>query len=223
MDKDIKKKNIKVIGLTGGIGTGKSTVADYLRKKGFYHIDADEIGRQLTDKGSPMLIKLNEAFGPDGDMGISGTEILNRDGTLNRKALASIVFSEYEKKKRLDSIMLTSIIEEIDRLIERCKKSSSDEDVLGILVDAPLLFEAGLDNRCDRILLVVTDMDVRINRVCSRDGVSRQEVKDRINCQMGDEEKISKSDIVVDNSGSIEELYDKLEEIVIKEMDLLEA
>ena len=223
MDENIKKKNIKVIGLTGGIGTGKSTVADYLRKKGFYHIDADEIGRRLTDKGSPMLVKLNEVFGPDGDMGEPGEEILNEDGSLNRKKLASVVFSQYEKKERLDSIMLKSIIEEIDRLIEYYKQRGLEEDGFGILVDAPLLFESGLDNRCDKIILVVTDMEVRINRVCSRDGISRQNVKDRISCQMGDEEKRSRADIVVDNSGSMEELYGRLEEILAKEMNSLGA
>lgn len=217
MDKKQKKNNVRVIGLTGGIGTGKSTVADYLKSKGFYHIDADEIGKRLTEKGSPMLEKLNRVFGHHGELGEAGTEILNSDGSLNRKALASIAFSSRVKKERLDSIMLASIIEEID---EECRELKEKLAFMGgnILIDAPLLFEAGLDDRCDKTLLVVTALDVRIKRVCERDGATEQEVMNRINCQMSDEEKLKRADMVVDNSGTIDELYSRLDEIV-KEMN----
>ena len=89
---------IKVLGLTGGIGTGKSTAAAYLKEIGFAHIDADQISRGLTSDGSPMLEILNSVFGPDGEMGIPGKHILDENRSLDRKALASIVFVDEKKK-----------------------------------------------------------------------------------------------------------------------------
>lgn len=219
-------ETVKVIGLTGGIGTGKSTAADYLKKKGFAHVDADAIGHEITAEGSPMLPVLNSVFGPEGEMGRDGIEILKEDGTLDRKSLASIVFSDDEKKTRLDDIMLKNIIAEMDRRVDLYKAQAADatgvgndmcrEQITGILLDAPLLFEAGLDDRCDMVLLIVADMDVRIERVCSRDGVTPEEVRNRINCQMSDEEKIKKSDVIADNSKGIRELHQQLDEFIEK-------
>ena len=203
---------VKVVGLTGGIGTGKSTAAEYLKKKGFAHIDADQIGRDITADGSPMLPVLDSIFGPTGEYGIEGFDILREDGSLDRKALASIVFTDMNKKLKLDEVMFKAIIAETKRLVE----VYSQDDPVGILIDAPLLFEAGLDKECDLVLLIVADMDVRIHRVCARDGATEQEVRNRINSQMSDEEKISRSHVVVDNSGSLEELEKQLEEFFSK-------
>ena len=203
---------VKVVGLTGGIGTGKSTAAEYLKKKGFAHIDADQIGRDITADGSPMLLVLDGIFGPTGEYGVEGFDILREDGSLDRKALASIVFTDMNKKLKLDEVMFKAIIAETKRLVE---VYSQDEHV-GLLIDAPLLFEAGLDKECDLVLLIVADMDVRIHRVCARDGATEQEVRNRINSQMSDEEKISRSHVVVDNSGSLEELEEQLEEFFSK-------
>lgn len=198
---------VRVVGLTGGIGTGKSTAAEYLKKKGFAHIDADQIGRDITADGSPMLPVLDSIFGPTGEYGVEGFDILREDGSLDRKALASIVFTDMNKKLKLDEVMFKAIIAETKRLVE----VYSQDDPVGILIDAPLLFEAGLDKECDLVLLIVADMDVRIHRVCARDGATQQEVRNRINSQMSDEEKISRSHVVVDNSGALEELEDQLE------------
>ena len=203
---------VRVVGLTGGIGTGKSTAAEYLKKKGFAHIDADQIGRDITADGSPMLSVLDSIFGPTGEYGIEGFDILREDGSLDRKALASIVFTDMNKKLKLDEVMFKAIIAETKRLVE----VYSQDDPVGILIDAPLLFEAGLDKECDLVLLIVADMDVRIHRVCARDGATEQEVRNRINSQMSDEEKISRSHVVVDNSGSLEELEKQLEEFFSK-------
>ncbi|MBR6799645.1 MAG: dephospho-CoA kinase [Firmicutes bacterium] len=203
---------VKVVGLTGGIGTGKSTAAEYLKKKGFAHIDADQIGRDITADGSPMLPVLDGIFGPTGEYGCEGFDILREDGSLDRKALASIVFTDMNKKLKLDEVMFKAIIAETKRLVE----VNSQDDPVGILIDAPLLFEAGLDKECDLVLLIVADMDVRIHRVCARDGATEQEVRNRINSQMSDEEKISRSHVVVDNSGSLEELEKQLEEFFSK-------
>ena len=206
------KDHIKVVGLTGGIGTGKSTAAEFLKKKGFAHIDADQIGRDITADGSPMLTVLDSIFGPKGEYGIEGFAILNEDGSLDRKALASIVFTDMERKLKLDEVMFKAIIAETDRQLSVL----SQEAPVGILIDAPLLFEAGLDDRCDIVMLIVADMDVRIHRVCMRDGATEKEVMDRINSQMSDAEKREKSHVIIDNSGSIEELEEQLEEFFSK-------
>lgn len=203
---------VKVVGLTGGIGTGKSTASEYLKSKGFAHIDADQIGRDITADGSPMLPVLNSIFGPEGEFGVEGIDILREKGSLDRKALASIVFTDMDKKLKLDEVMFKAIIAETERLVE----VYSHEDPVGILIDAPLLFEAGLDKKCDLILLIVADMDVRIHRVCARDGATEQEVRNRINSQMSDEEKIERSDVIVDNSGSLEQLQEQLEDFFSK-------
>ncbi len=205
-------QRVKVVGLTGGIGTGKSTAAEYLKSKGFAHIDADQIGRDITADGSPMLLVLNSIFGPMGEYGVEGVDILKENGSLDRKALASIVFTDMNKKLKLDEVMFKAIIAETERLVELY----SEDDPVGILIDAPLLFEAGLDKKCDLVLLIVADIDVRIHRVCVRDGATEQEVRDRINSQMSDEEKIARSHVIVDNSGSFEELEKQLENFFSK-------
>ena len=199
---------VKVIGLTGGIGTGKSTAARYLTAKGMAHVDADEISHSLTADGSPVLAVLDEAFGPDGAMGVKGVDILNADGSLDRKALASLVFTDTERKKKLDELMFSAIICEIDRQIAEIQNVCSAS---AVLLDAQLLFEAGLESRCDEVLLLTADMDVRIARVCARDNATPEEVGNRIKNQMSDEDKISRADVVIDNSGTQEELFLKLE------------
>lgn len=219
------QKKIRTVGLTGGIGAGKSSAAAYLKKKGFVHIDADEISRQLTVKGSPMLSVLNRIFGATGEMGKEGMEILEADGSLNRKALASLVFTDEKKKQRLDQLMFGAIIQEIDSRIEGVRlgkemifrrETEQEEDPAGILLDAPLLFESGLDSRCDLVMLMVAEEDVRIERVCRRDGVTVAEVRNRINSQMSDEEKRKRADIVLDNSGNQQQLERKLETFFAK-------
>lgn len=212
--------NMRIIGLTGGIGTGKSTAAEYLKQNGFGHIDADQIGRDLTIDGSPMLPVLDSIFGPDGEYGEKDKAILNSDGSLDRKALASIVFTDMRKKLKLDEVMFKAIIAEVDRQLETfrqsaedCKEGSVTGKISGILIDAPLLFEAGLDEKCDEVLLIVADMDTRIHRVCMRDNATAQEVRDRIVSQMSDEEMRAKSDIIVDNSGDRQQLEERLKEV----------
>lgn len=210
------EQELRVVGLTGGIGTGKSTAAEYLKGKGFAHIDADAISRDITADGSPMLPVLDGLFGSSGQFGKEGVEILRPDGSLDRAALASLVFTDQRRKQQLDQVMFRAIIAEIDSRIDAWRKTVACQKPVGILLDAPLLFEAGLDARCDLVLLLVADEAVRIRRVCSRDGVTEQEVRDRINSQLSDEEKKAKSDIIIDNSGSREELAQRLEKFCAK-------
>lgn len=206
---------LKVLGLTGGIGSGKSTAAEYLKGSGFAHVDADEISRALTADGSRMLPVLDGIFGPDGPCGEKGKKILRSDGSLDRKALAAIVFTDKRKKARLDEVMFTEIVAEIDRQIA-AYRDEGDGRYRGILLDAPLLFEAGLDTRCDDIAVIVADVNVRIQRVCQRDGATGEEVRCRINNQMSDNEKIKRSDFVIDNSEGLSELTENLDELLEK-------
>lgn len=188
-----------LIGLTGGIGAGKSTVSDYLRSKGFPVLDADEVAREIVQPKSETdtLSLLSSAF---------GEEIINADGSLNRSRLANIAFSDPKKKTQLDQIMHGKVIE---ILLQRAEKMSLEPFVF---IDVPLLFESGMDCHFEQIWLVDADDEVRIKRVVERDGSSREEVLRRIGYQMDRAGKISKSSVVLDNTGDKEILYRQIDE-----------
>lgn len=194
-----------VIGLTGGIGTGKSTVSAYLRKKGFAIIDADQIARQVTEPGTPLLEELSREF---------GANILTAAGGLDRKALAAIVFADAKQRKKLDSLTHSRIIQEIQARIEAYKAAGAHR---GIIVDAPLLFETGLDEKCQKTWLVTAKQDIRIARVCARDGMTSEEVAARIRNQMDDEEKKKRADRIIDNSGTIDDLKQQIQQLIKQE------
>lgn len=195
---------MKVIGLTGGIGTGKSTASEYLRTQGLSIIDADGISRELTAPGAPLLTELEQNF---------GSQILKKDRTLDRKALAAVVFSDEEKRKLLEKLMHGKILEEIDARIQRCRGGKGR----GVIVDAPLLFETGLDKKCDQVWLITADTELRIARVCARDGMTPEEVSARMQSQMDDMEKQRKADRIVDNSRDKAALCRQLEALLQEE------
>lgn len=206
-----------VLGLTGGIGTGKSTAAEYIVSKGFEHIDADAIGHELTVTGSPVLRRLEETFAERSSKRsfLGKPTVINADGSLDRKALAAIVFSDPEEKKKLDGIMFPEISRVISERIEDAGRWRKEgEPGKKILLDAPLLFESGLDRLCTKVILLTCDMDTRIDRVTERDDASREEVNARIRSQMSDEEKRSGADFIVDNSGSIHSLRAQIDDIL---------
>ena len=194
-----------VIGITGGIGTGKTTASDYLEEQGFAVIDADQIGRELTADGQPILAEIRDRFGCVTDGGAEGNGLV-----LDRKAMADLVFNNKEIKEEYDQLIHAEIIEEIDREIEELSKT----DVKGILLDAPLLFEANINDRCDVVILITADMDERIGRVSLRDDADEEDIQDRINNQFSDDEKARSSDFIVDNSGEPEDMYRQLDDIV---------
>lgn len=193
-----------VIGLTGGIGSGKSTVSDYLREKNFYIIDADRMAHEMTQKGSQCLDHLVKAF---------GEEILTDTGELNRKKLGAIVFDNKEKKERLEELTTHVIVKNIEDEVSQLRKSEK-YDI--IFLDVPLLFETGMNRICDAVALVTADEDVRIERVVQRDGISPEQVKLRINNQMSTEEKTKGSTDIIDNSKGKEELYHNIEQLLAK-------
>lgn len=195
-----------VIGLTGGIGSGKSTVSSYLKDKKFPVSDADKIAREILEPGMPALDKLVEAF---------GDEIIDKDGNLRRKYLASIAFTNKENEKKLNEITHGAIKETMGNEVEEFKKRG--ENI--IFLDIPLLFEQGLDKWCDTTWVVTADEETRISRVVSRDEITEEDVRARIACQMSDKEKIALADEVLDNSFSKEELYTQIEELLKKYED----
>lgn len=195
---------MKVIGLTGGIGSGKTTVTDYLISRGFHVLDADKIAREIVLPGSEMLIQLTAVFGRD---------ILMEDGNLNRKKLGEIVFSDTEKKKTLDALMHTRILELIH---ERILQFREENEKKVIFIDAPLLFETGLNNSVGEIWVIDVDDETRIKRIMARDGLNREDIEKRISSQMTREEKNSRADVILDNTGDLQLLYQQIEELLKK-------
>lgn len=126
---------------------------------------------------------------------------------MDRKALAGIVFADVEKRKRLDSLMHGRIIQVIQEQIEEYQAAGTHK---GIIVDAPLLFETGLDQRCETTWLITAEREIRIARVCARDGMTAEEVAARIRNQMDDAEKKKRADRLIDNSGTVQELEQQI-------------
>ncbi|WP_027398364.1 dephospho-CoA kinase [Anaerovorax odorimutans] len=194
---------MKIIGLTGGIGAGKSTVSDYLRHKGFTIIDADRIARDIVEPGSQTLVELTKLFGKD---------ILLEDSSLDRKKLGSIVFSNTEKKLMLDKLMHEKVIEIIEKKINKMK--DLNESV--IFIDAPLLFESGLNKYANETWVVDLEDETRINRIMERDDLSRDEILNRIANQMSRQKKNRLADKIINNTGNKKELYIQIENLLEK-------
>ncbi|MGE5590601.1 MAG: dephospho-CoA kinase [Bacillota bacterium] len=180
-----------VIGLTGGIATGKSTVTAALRDLGVPVIDADQVARQVVEPGQPALDEIVAAFGPD---------LLRDDGRLDREKLASLVFADGAARQRLNSITHPHILRAIDR--QRQEAAAAGQRVLAL--DVPLLFEAGMDRSVDRVWVVTASPSQQLQRLMGRDGLTAEEARRRVESQMPLEEKIRRADAVIDNSGSVE-------------------
>ena len=186
---------MSVIGITGGIGTGKSTVTQFLLSKNYRVIDADGISRQITNGRTETVEKLAQAF---------GKKILKEDGTLNRQALADQVFGNQEREKLLEKIVTQKVVSIIEKQV-----SEAGEEL--VFMDVPLLFETGLDRLADSIWVVTACEELRIRRVMERDKITCQQVKSRMKCQMPEEEKLKRATVILDNSGDKETLFKKIE------------
>lgn len=178
-----------LIGLTGGIASGKSLVATILSELGAKIIDADLIAKQFTSPGSTILFEIWEEF---------GDEVMNQDKTLDREKLGNIVFSSPEKKKKLESILHPYIITEIKRKANEFKETDPNTIVV---VDLPLLFEVGLDSLFDYVWVVWVDEKTQLERLKMRDNLEEKGALDRIRAQMDLGEKAKNADIVIDNTG----------------------
>lgn len=198
---------MKVIGLTGGTGSGKSTVAAYLEKKGCIIIDADKISRDLTKLGGEALEPIRRRFGAD---------VFFEDGSLDRKKLGGIVFSDDAKLRSLEEITTDIVIKKILEKVEHLKKNGFNGTVI---LDAPLLFECGMKDCTDENWLVTCDLENRIQRLIDRDGISRQSILDRMANQLSDEQKRMMADRVIENSGSLTELYSRIDRFIERARD----
>jgi dephospho-CoA kinase len=193
-----------IVGLTGGIGSGKSTVSDYLKRKGCLIIDADEISRAATAPGGPALEPILREF---------GAGVFSEDGTLDRKKMSEIVFSDTISRNKLEDIVVTIVINEFHAQIEHLK----EEDYKGIVVfDAPLLFEFGMEKYVDESWFVTASIEARVSRVVKRDRMTRGEVMDRINSQMPSWEKEKLADYTINNSFDLKWLYDQIDSLLYR-------
>lgn len=184
-----------VVGLTGNIGCGKSSLSDIFRAEGIKIIDADIIARQIYED-EKLLRKVYETFGND---------IKNEDGSLNRKALGRIVFSDDEKLIQLNKLTHPVIRQKVSDEIEEYK--SQNEEI--VILDAALLVESDYLNFIDKLLVVTCKENIQIERIIARDNCSIEEALDRIKSQMSQENKVKYADYVIDNSATLSELRKK--------------
>lgn len=180
---------MKIIGLTGGIASGKSFVAGILSSLGAVIIDADVLARRVVAPGEPAYHAVAREF---------GAGVLLQGGALDRKALGKIVFSDETARRKLEAIVHPAVAE----LAERSIAEEERKGRRAVFYVVPLLFEAGLESMMDEIWVVSVEGETEIDRLMKRDGISRDEAMTRIASQMSLEEKAARGDVVIDNSGT---------------------
>jgi dephospho-CoA kinase len=183
------------IGLTGGIGSGKSTVSALLAARGAVVIDADRIARQVVEPGTPGLAAVAEAFGPG---------VLTPDGSLDRPALAAIVFADPAAREKLDGIVHPLVRSRATELA-----AAAPEDAV-VVHDVPLLVETGQAGSYDLVLVVQADPDTRIDRLVRR-GLTEEDARARIAAQASDEQRRTVADVVLENDGTPEDLAEQVD------------
>lgn len=193
----------KRIGITGGIGAGKSAVTDHLRAKGFAVIDADEVQREATRPGEIAMLRLEEEIGED---------IFLEDGELDRPKLADLMFSDPSVLYVVNLILHSDIKERMERKI-------AVEDGV-VFLSVPLLFESSERWNCDSVWLVTADESVRLSRTMARDNASEETIRARMAAQMPEEEKRDLADVIIENNGSLNELYERVDKQLLQ-LDLL--
>ena len=197
-------------GLTGGIASGKTSVAGLFRSMGAYVADADEISRHALDRGTDCYEKTVEAF---------GRGILCADGAVDRKKVASIVFSNSKAMAMLNGIIHPYVRETIRANSEKAFAEASDRLIVW---DVPLLFETGYEKEVVKTVVVTARQDIRVQRIVDRDGSTRAAALRRIRSQMPDREKVRRADIVIRNNGSLEELEQRTREVFDELLETLD-
>ncbi|GIO16629.1 dephospho-CoA kinase [Cohnella xylanilytica] len=187
------------IGLTGGIATGKSTVSQMLERRGAALVDADRIAREVVEPGQAPLRQIAERF---------GQAVLNEDGTLNRRKLGQIVFSDEAERKALEAITHPAIRALMRERMERLEAERPDRLVV---VDVPLLFESKLQSLFEQVLVVYVPRSVQLTRLMERDGLAEEEARKRLDAQMDIEDKKRLADYVIDNSAGLAETEEQIE------------
>lgn len=178
--------NRTIIGLTGGIGSGKSTVANHLRNKGVLVLDADQYSREALEPNAACFSEVVSLF---------GTEILDEAGRIQRQVVAKAIFSDEKKRKQLNDIVHPYVLS--------CLKRDTETGDELVVWEVPLLFESGLDRYCDEVWTVSASEETRIERVIRRDGCSRAAAKKRILAQATEEERNERADVILRNDGDV--------------------
>jgi len=194
-----------IIGLTGGIGSGKSVASDKFASLGITVVDADVASRTVVQPGMPALKEIESHFGP---------EIIAGDGQLDRTKLREIIASDAEERKWLESVLHPRIGEQITKEIS---ESSSPYTIFV----APLLLETNSDNMCSRVLVVDVAEEVQIQRTTKRDQVLGEQIEKIVAAQMSRKERLEKADDVLENAGTIRELQDQVEELHHKYLEMI--
>lgn len=194
---------MKIIGLTGGTGSGKGFVSERLKARRAYVMDADAIAHEIIKKGKPAYDEI---------VGFFGGDILDENGEIIRKKLGAIVFSDREKLDFLNSCTHKYINMEIMRIIEEIKPQTNT--YTAIVIDAPLLAEAGLTDICDDIWVVYADSEVRIKRIMARDSITEEQARNRIASQKSWEEYKKLGAVIIDNSSDDENVEIQLDALM---------
>ncbi|MBC2580607.1 dephospho-CoA kinase [Clostridium sp. DJ247] len=180
------------IGLTGGIGSGKSTISNMLKERKFTVIDADVVAREVLKIYPEILLEIKKEF---------GEKFFDEEGTLRRKTLGEVIFSNDEKRKNYEKIIMPFIKKEIFKRIDQCEQEGKQV----CFVDGATLIENRVNDEMDTNILVYVDLESQIDRVKSRDNLTKEQVINRIKSQMPLEDKKLYVDFIIDNSGTIEE------------------
>ena len=198
---------MRTLGLTGGIACGKSNVSDTLRGLGVTIIDGDVLSRELTAPGGLALPAIRQTF---------GDAVFHADGTLNRRALGTVIFGDAEKRAQLDGLMQPLLRRRIAEELDCARTANAEFAVL----DMPLLYEAGLDALCDRVWCVALPRETQLRRLMARDSFTRKEAEARLQSQLSTAEKARRADVVIDTSGSIQYTRSQIPALLAEERRL---
>jgi len=191
---------MKIIGLTGGFGSGKSTAAEFMAELGAAVIDADKVGHEVFKPGTEAWREV---------VGVFGQGIISTDGTIDRRKLAKIVFRDSDARARLNHIMHPRIRERVEALIEDHEKAGVDI----VVIEAPLLLEAGWKSKVDEVWVTSIPQATVISRLKEQKGTPESESLARINAQLSDEDRISQADVVIYTDCTLDELKDRVVEL----------
>ena len=198
-----RSREVLRVGLTGGIATGKSVVAAAFSEQGAFVLDADTLGHELTEPGTPAHGEILEVFG-DG--------VLSAGGRIDRKKLGDRIFADPEARQRLNAILHPRILAEVEgRILDFARRSPGGIAV----VQAALVVEAGARSRFDRIVVTHCDPETQARRLVERDGISREQARRRISAQAEPRERLAAADHVIDTSGSLDETRARAREVFI--------
>jgi len=196
-----RKDRCLLLGVTGGIATGKSTVAEMLEEMGAPLVDVDIIAREVVEPGRPAWKQI---------VGYFGDSVLKEDGSIDRKRLSSIVFNDEAKRKRLESFTHPFILEEMAGHVDRIARNNPDA-IIQVVV--PLLIEIGSQNQFDKVVLVYAPGEVQIERLMRRDGIERTQAERILEAQLPIDEKLKYADFVIYNDGTLDETRTQVEDL----------